>query len=70
MKRFEYVPLAKELKVQTDIAKKKYKKLDNIFEFDKIVKKEKPTLESYNKSNLIYNSKHSFHKYYRDSKKN
>ena len=50
MKRFEYWPLGKELKVQTDIAKKQYKKLDDTFEFDKIIKKEKPTLENYSKS--------------------
>ena len=69
MKRFEYWPLGKELKVQTDIAKKQYKKLDDTFEFDKIIKKEKPTLENYSKSNLIRSSKHSFYKYYHDSKK-
>ena len=65
--------LGKELKAQTDIAKKKkknkYKKLDDTFEFNKIIKKEKPTFKNYNKSNLIYNSKYSFYKYYWDSKK-
>ena len=45
IKRFEYSPLGKELKVQTDIPKKHYQKLDNTFEFDKIIKKEKPTLK-------------------------
>ena len=35
-KRFEYSRLSKELKVQTDIAKKHYKKLDDTYEFDKI----------------------------------
>ena len=69
MKRFEYSPLGKELKAQTNIAKKQYQKLDNNFEFDKIIKKEKPTFKNYNKSNLIYNSKYSFYKYYHDSKK-
>ena len=69
LKRFEYSPLGKELKAQTDIAKKQYQKLDDNFEFDKIIKKEKMALENYNKSNLIYNSKHSIYKYYRDSKK-
>ena len=44
MKRFEYPPLGKELKAQTDVAKKQYKKLDSAFAFDKIIKKEKPTL--------------------------
>ena len=31
MKRFEYSPFGKELKSQTDIAKKQYQKLDNFF---------------------------------------
>ena len=69
MKRFQYSLLGKELKAQTDIAKKQYQKLDDTFRFDKIIKKEKQALENYNKSNLIYNSKHSFYKYYCDSKK-
>ena len=34
IKRFEYLPLGKELKAQTDIAKKQYQKLDKIYEFD------------------------------------
>ena len=34
-KRFEYSRLSKELKVQTDIAKK-HKKLDDTYEFGKI----------------------------------
>ena len=29
LKRFEYLPLGKELKAQTDIAKKQHQKLDN-----------------------------------------
>ena len=33
-KRFEYLPLGKELKAQTDIAKKQYQILDKIYEFD------------------------------------
>ena len=33
IKRFEYSPLDKELKAQTDIAKKQYQKLDNTFKF-------------------------------------
>ena len=69
MKRFEYSSLGKELKPQTDIAKKQYPKLADTFEFDKIIKQEKPTTENYIKSNLIYDSKGSFYKYYRDSKK-
>ena len=38
MKRFEYSPLGKELKAQTDLAKKQN-------EFKKIINKEKPTLK-------------------------
>ena len=69
MKTFEYSPLGKELKTQTDISKKQYQKLDNFFEFDKIIKKEEPMFKNYSKSNLIYNGKYSFYKYYLDSKK-
>ena len=66
IKRFEYLLLGKELKEQTDTAKKQYQKLDYNYEFDNIIKKEKPIHENYSKSNLIYNSNYSF---YRDSKK-
>ena len=79
VKRSEYsslglgkdLSLDKELKAQTDVTKKyqKYKKLDDTFEFYKIIKKEKPTHENYSKSNLIYDANHSFYKFYRDSKK-
>ena len=68
MKSFEYLPLGKKLKAQTDIAKKQCQKLHNTFEFDKIIKKEKLTLENYSKLNIINNSKYSFYKYYHDSK--
>ena len=64
MKRFEYSPLGKELKAQTNIAKKQYQTLDDTYEFDKIIKKEKPTFKKYNRSNLIYNSKYSFYENY------
>ena len=57
IKRFEYSPLGKELEAQSDIAKKQNKKLDNTYEFDKIIKKEKPTFKKYNRLNLIYYSK-------------
>ena len=70
MKRSEYSPLDKELKTQTDITKKQYQKIDDTYEFDKIIKKEKSTLENYSKSDLIYNSNYNFYKYYRDRKKN
>ena len=61
MKRFEYLPLGRELKPQTDIGKKQYQKLDDTYEFDKIIKKDKPTFEKYNRSHLIYSSKYSFY---------
>ena len=64
----QYSPLGKELKAQTDIAKKQYQKLDDTFGLDKIIKKEKPTLENYSKSNLLYDANHSFYRYYRDKK--
>ena len=61
MKRFEYSQLRKkELKAQTDIAKKQCQKLDDTFGFNKIIKKEKPVLENYSKSDLTYNSNYSF----------
>ena len=67
-RRFEYSPLGKKLKAQTDIAKKQYQKLDDTFKLDKMIKKEKPALKNCSKSNLIYNRKQSFYKYYHDSK--
>ena len=63
MKRFDYSPLGKELKAQTDIAKKQYQKLDDIDEFVKI-KKEIPTIKNYKRSDLIYDNRHSFYEYY------
>ena len=33
--------------------------------FDKAIKKEKPTLKKYNRSNPIYDSKHSFYPYFK-----
>ena len=44
--------------------KKQYQKLDNTYEFDKIIKK-----ENYSKSNPIYDANHSFYRYYCDRKK-
>ena len=37
-------------------------KLDDTFKFDKMIKKtkKKPAVENYSKSNLIYDSNHSF----------
>ena len=39
LKKFEYFPLWKELKAQTDIAKKQYQGLDKIYEFDETINK-------------------------------
>ena len=60
MKRFEYFPLGKELKAQNSIAKNQYQKLDDTYEFDKIIKKEKSTPEDCSKSDLMCNSNNSF----------
>ena len=38
-------------------------KWDEIYEFDKIIKKEKPALKKYNKSDLIYDSRYSIYSY-------
>ena len=65
LKRFEYSAVSKELKAQIDIAKKLYQKLDNT---DETINK-KSTLNSYSKSDLIYDTSHSFFKYYNDNKK-
>ena len=70
MKRFEYFSLGKELKAQTDIAKEQYQKLGNTYEFDKIIKKEKPIFKKCITLNLIYNSKFSFYEYYNVKKFN
>ena len=37
MKRFKYYSLSKELKAQTDIAKKQYQQLNGTYEVDKII---------------------------------
>ena len=67
--RFEYRSSGRELKLQIDIAKKQYQKLFDTFKFDKIFKKEKPTIKNYSKSDLVYDSKYSFYNYYCNSKK-
>ena len=41
MKRFEYSPLGKELKAQTNIAKKQYQQLGDNLWFNRIIKKRK-----------------------------
>ena len=55
LKIFEYLLLGKESKVQADIAKKQYKKLDDTYEFVKNNFKKNP-LKKYSKSDRIYNS--------------
>ena len=53
LKRFEYLPLGKELKAQTDIAKKQDQKLDN----------KEWKIGKYNKSDMIDNTVNSLYKY-------
>ena len=60
MKRFECPLLGKELKKQTSVAEKRYQKLDDTYEFDKIIKKKKPSFKKYKVLNLIYSSKYIF----------
>ena len=67
MKRFEYSRLGKELKAQTDIAKKQYQTLHKSYENDKTINK-KPTRKKYSKSDLTYDANHSFYKYFRDNR--
>ena len=61
IKRFEYLPLGKELKAQTDIAEKQYQNLDDTYKFDKIITKERTTLKKYSKPDLIHNGNYSFY---------
>ena len=61
---FQYSPLGKELKAHANIAKKQSHKSDNIYKFDKIIEKEKPILNKYSKSDLIYKGNYSFYKYF------
>ena len=66
IKRSEYSPLGKELKEQTDIAKKQYQKLESDFESNVKKKKKKSwkieikNKRSCPKSNLVYNNYFSF----------
>ena len=61
MKIFEYSPLGKELKAQTNGAEKQYQKLDKVFECNK---KEEKILKRLAKSNLFYSKDFTFYKYY------
>ena len=65
LRTFEYSPLVKELKTQTDNANKQYQGLNKFFGSDE---KEEPTLKNYGKSDLTYYANHSFYKYYLDNK--
>ena len=67
MKKIEYPLLGKEIKTQTDIAKTQYQRLNAFFKSDK--KEEPVTITKKNKSDLIYESRYSFYKYYLNSKK-
>ena len=52
---------------KTDIAKKQFRSLVNIHEIDGTINK-KSAIKSYSISDLIYDSDHSFYKYYHDLK--
>ena len=60
MKRFEYSLLVNDFKKHTGIVEKQYKSLDKDYELVKNgyerIKREKPTVEKYSISNLVYNS--------------
>ena len=56
VKKLKYSPLGSDLKMQIDIARKQYQGLDKVHEFDGIRSKD-------NKSDLTYNTNHSFYKY-------
>ena len=69
MKGFESSLLSKELKVQTNISKKKKEKKERktiwkirIYDFDEKLNKndEKPTLKNFSKSDLINDANHVF----------
>ena len=55
IKIFEYSPLGKELKAQTDIAKKQYQKLDDTFKSNKKEVKTKNNAEDLDIVMLMYN---------------
>ena len=60
--------LDSELKKQTDTAKTQYQGLDKVYKLENGERinndDKKPTLKKYNKSNLIYDSNHTFYKYH------
>ena len=66
LKRFEYLPLSKELKKQTSVAEKQYQDFDKVFNYDekeeplKIKKEEPLTIDA---SSLFYNNKYAFNEF-------
>ena len=59
IKRFEYSPLASQLKIHIDIAKMQYQRFDKVYEFGVRINIQ-PTLKTYNKLDLIYNANDCF----------
>ena len=64
IKRFEYSPLASQLKIHIDIEKMQHQRFDKVYEVDVRINRidRQPTLEKYNKLDLIYNANDSFYK--------
>ena len=62
IKRFKYSPSDKKIKSTNWYCKEKVY-ISDTFEFDQVIKKEKPTLENYSRSDLIYSSNYRFYKY-------
>ena len=65
LKRFEYSPLSRELKLQTSAAEKQYQKLDQVFQSNK---KEEKNKISRAKSNIICSEDFTFYKYHNINK--
>ena len=66
LKRFEYSPLAKELKKQTSVAEKQYQDFDKVINYDEIeepVKTEKEEPLTINESSIFYNNKYTFNEF-------
>ena len=60
IKRIEYSPLGKELKKQTGVPEKQYKKCDNAFESNKKEEDKTKKKRSRSKPNLVYNNNFTF----------
>ena len=66
LKRFEYSPLAKELKKQTSVAEKQYQDFDKVINYDEIeepLKTEKEEPLTINESSIFYNNKYTFNEF-------